>query len=449
MAARHDNHDSEQTQHPRSVPTAVPSTMETTGSSDVQSATRPKRSRILLFLAAMGPGVVSAMAGNDAGGISTYSLMGSQFGYATLWTIPIMALFVIVAQESAMRMGAHTGKGFAALIREHFGIRLTAFAMIALLIGNTATTLSEFAGVAAALELFDVSKYLAVPVAGIAVWFLIMGGSHSRVQRIFLLISCVFVTYIVAAFMSGADWGAVMYATAVPTVENDVGFVSIVIAAIGTTIAPWMLFFTQNSIVEDGTGTDELFYKRVDVVTGGVVSNVIAWFIIITTGTVLFPAGIPIVDAADAANALAPMAGEYARVLFGAGLLGASLLAACVLPLTTSYSVCEAFGWERGVDRTWSEAPTFKGLFTGIIVLSCAIVLIPHINLMGVMLTAQLINGILLPVLLLFMVFLLNDHRLMGAYANGRIANFLLWLCIIVVIILTIIYLIMTVLGFA
>lgn len=408
------------------------------------------RGRLALFLAAMGPGIVSAMAGNDAGGISTYSLAGAQFGYATLWTIPIMALFLIVAQEGAMRMGARTGKGFSALIRERFGIRMAAFAMCALLVGNTATTLSEFAGIASALELFSVSKYIAVPVAGIAVWFLIMGGSsHNRVQRFFLVLSCVFVTYIVAAFMCNADWGDVMAHTVIPTVENDSGFISIVIAAIGTTIAPWMLFFTQNNVVEEGTGTDEMFYKRVDIVTGSVVACLIAWFIIVTTGTVLFPAGIQIEDAADAANALAPIAGVHARELFSIGLLGASLLAACVLPLTTSNAICEAFGWEQGVDRTWAEAPAFKGLFTGIIVVSCAVVLIPDINLMGVMLTAQFINGILLPVLLLFMVFLLNDRRLMGAFSNGRVANFLLWLCIIVVIILTIIYFVMMAIGLA
>jgi len=344
-------------------------------------------------------------------------------------------------------MGAKTGKGFSALIREKYGIRLAAFAMLALLIGNTATTLSEFAGVASAMGLFGVNKYIAVPAAGIAVWFLIMSGSYRRVEKIFLVLSCLFITYIVAGVMSNPDWGEVGIHTITPMMIADTNYYSLIIALIGTTIAPWMLFLTQNSVVDKGETVKNIFYQRVDIVTGGLVSNVISWFIIITTGTVLFPAGIVIQDATDAANALAPIAGHYAFAVFAVGLLGASLLAACVLPLTTSYTICEAFGWERGVDRTWKEAPIFKGFFTVIIIFSCAIVLIPDVDLMGVMIAAQFINGILLPVLLLFMIFLLNDKRVMGEYKNGKVANILLWLCVTVVAALTIAYLLMTVLG--
>lgn len=436
----------------RSADTDIKARAATTPSMDIESAKaasqegKPKRT-VWLFLAAMGPGIVAAMAGNDAGGISTYSLAGAEFGYSTLWTIPIMMFFLIVVQESAARMGAKTGKGFSALIRERFGIRLTAFAMAALLTANAATTLSEFAGVAAGMELFGVSKYLSVPVAGLAVWLLIVGGSYKRVEKIFLAISCVFITYIAAAFLAGPDWVEVTTSTFIPHIEFEQAFFSIIIASIGTTIAPWMMFFTQNNVVDKGVTIKDLFFQRIDVISGAVVACLVAWFIIITTGTVLFPQGIAVVDAAGAANALAPIAGDYARQLFAVGLVAASLLAACVLPLTTSYAICEAFGWERGVDHTWKEAPLFKGIFTFVIIFSCIIVLIPDINLMSVMLFAQFINGILLPVLLVFMITLVNDKRIMGAYTNGRLANILSWLTIIIVVIFTATLLVMQILG--
>jgi Mn2+/Fe2+ NRAMP family transporter len=400
-----------------------------------------------LLLAAMGPGIIAELAGNDAGGISTFSVAGASYGYAALWTIPIAMLFLMVVQESAARMGAQTGKGFAALIRESFGIRLTAFAMVALLVANTGTTLSEFAGIAAGMELFGVSKYLSVPIAGLAVWALVMGGSYRRTEKIFMVISLVFLTYVVAAFIARPNWGEVAVNTVVPHVVFERGFFALIIALIGTTIAPWMIFFGQSNVVEKGTSIKELTAQRVDVFSGAVVACLVVWFIIITTGTVLYSQGIEVTDAESAANALVPIVGPYAGQLFGAGFVGASFLAACVLPLTTAYAICEAFGWERGVDRGWSEAPVFKTLFTLIIIISCVVVLIPAVDLMGIMLTAQFINGILLPVLLIFLVRIINDRRVMGAYRNRRLANTLSYLTIAVVVVLSAVLLVMQVLG--
>jgi Mn2+/Fe2+ NRAMP family transporter len=409
-------------------------------------APRRKR-RLWLLLAAMGPGIIAELAGNDAGGISTFSVAGASFGYATLWTIPIAMLFLMVVQESAARMGAQTGKGFAALIRENFGIRLTAFAMIALLVANTGTTLSEFAGIAAGMELFGVSRYVSVPIAGFAVWALITGGSYKRTEKIFMIISLVFLTYVVAAFISGPDWGEVALNTVVPHFVFSKSFFALIIALIGTTIAPWMIFFGQSNVVEKGATIKELTAQRVDVFSGAVVACLVVWFIIITTGTVLYSQGIEVTDAESAANALAPLVGPYARQLFGAGFVGASFLAACVLPLTTAYAICEAFGWERGVDRSWAQAPAFKTMFTLIIAIACVVVLIPEIDLMGVMLTAQFVNGLLLPVLLVFLVRIINNRRVMGVHKNGRVANALSFLTIAVVIVLTAILLTMQVLG--
>ncbi len=413
------------------------------------SAPKKQRSKLLLVLAAMGPGIVTAMAGNDAGGISTYSTAGAEFGFSTLWVIPLMCVLLIVVETTAGRMGAVTGKGFAALIRERFGIRLTAFAMLALLIGNVATTFSEFAGIASGMEMFGVSKYVSVPVAALAVWSLVVGGSYRRVQRVFLILSFVFVTYIVAAVLAEPDWGAALQATVVPQVRATPQFIALVIAMIGTTIAPWMMFFTQSNVVEKGLTAKDLFSQKVDAVSGTIAACLIAWFIIVTTGAVLFPAGIQIESAADAAAALAPFAGQYAQALFAIGLIAASFLAACVLPLTTAFVVCEAFGWEAGVSFKWREAPIFKSIFTFVIALSALVVLIPGIDLLNVMLTAQLVNGIVLPVLLAFMALIAADKRIMGTFRSGRISRILVWATVAIVALLTLALFAMQALGYA
>ncbi len=408
-----------------------------------------KPNKMLLVLAAMGPGIVTAMAGNDAGGISTYSTAGAQFGFGTLWVIPIMCVLLAVVETTAGRMGAVTGKGFAALIRERFGIRLTALAMLALLIGNVATTFSEFAGIASGMEMFGVSKYVSVPVAALAVWLLVVGGSYKRVQNMFLALSFVFVTYIVAAFLAEPDWGQALHDTVVPQVDGEPAFIALVIAMIGTTIAPWMMFFTQSNVVEKGLTPRDLPLQRVDAVSGTIAACLVAWFIIVTTGAVLHPQGIAIDSAADAARALAPFAGQYAEALFAIGLVAASFLAACVLPLTTAFVICEAFGWEAGVSFKWKEAPTFKSIFTFVIGFSAAVVLIPGINLLSVMLTAQFVNGVILPVLLAFMAIIAADKRIMGAHRSRLVSKVLVWATVGVVAALTVALLVMQLLGLA
>ena len=402
----------------------------------------PKR-----VLAAMGPGMVAALAGADAGGVATYSSAGALFGYGQLWTVPVMCLLLIVAQETAARMGCVTGKGFASLIREQFGVRMSTLAMLALLISNTTVTLSEFAGIASGFALFGIPAYVSVPIAAVAIWALTMSGSYHRIEKILLLISCAFVTYVVAGVMVGPDWGDALNATLIPRFSTDPQYFSVLVANIGTTIAPWMIFLAQSNVVEKNARAEDLPYQRIDTVTGSVVASAISWFIILTTGAVLFPAGIAVNGAEDAASALAPLVGPYAEALFGAGLVGASFLAACVLPGITSSAICEAFGWERGADRSWQEAPVYRGIITAIIFLSAVIVIVPNVNLFGIMMLAQVINGVLLPVLLVFMVLIAEDRHVMGRFANGRIWNGLTWFTIIAVVVLTIVMFVLQAMG--
>ncbi|MBQ6492092.1 MAG: Nramp family divalent metal transporter [Atopobiaceae bacterium] len=401
-----------------------------------------------LVLAAMGPGLVAALAGADAGGVAAYSNSGALYGYGLLWTVPIMCLLLIVAQETAARMGCVTGKGFASLIREQYGVRLSVLAMLALLVSNTTVTLSEFAGIASGFALFGVPPYVSVPVSAVTIWMLTMSGSYRRIEKILLAISCIFLTYVVAGFMVEPDWGQAFHDTLVPPLSADPNYLSLIVALVGTTIAPWMIFLAQSNVVERNAREKDIPYQRIDTVTGSVVASAISWFIILVTGAVLFPAGIAVESAEDAAAALAPLAGRYAEVLFGAGLTGASFLAACVLPGITSNAICEAFGWERGADRTWGDAPVYRGIITAVIVISAVIVIIPDVNLFGIMMAAQVINGVLLPVLLVFMVGIASDRHVMGRYANSRVWNALTWFTIVSVIILTIIMFVLQALGY-
>ncbi len=399
------------------------------------------------IIAAMGPGMVAALAGADAGGVATYSNAGALFGFNQLWTVPVMCFLLIVAQETAARMGCVTGKGFASLIREQFGVRLSAVAMLALLVSNTTVTLSEFAGIASGLALFGVPVYVSVPVAALAIWLLTMSGSYRRIEKVLLAIACVFVTYIVAGVMVGPDWGDALLHTVVPHVEASPQYLSLLVASVGTAIAPWMLFLAQSNVVEKNARAEDLPYQRVDTVTGAVAASVISWFIILTTGAVLHPAGIAVNGAEDAAAALAPLVGRYAEALFGAGLVGASFLAACVLPGITSSAVCEAFGWERGADRSWAEAPAYRGIITAVIAISAVVVMVPNVNLFAIMMVAQVINGVLLPVLLVFMVLIASDRHVMGRHVNGRAWNVLTWFMIVAVAVLTVIMFVMQAMG--
>ncbi len=414
------------------------------GRRDASSRARLEPRKII---AAMGPGMVAALAGADAGGVATYSNAGALFGFNQLWTVPVMCFLLIVAQETAARMGCVTGKGFASLIREQFGVRLSAVAMLALLVSNTTVTLSEFAGIASGLALFGVPVYVSVPVAALAIWLLTMSGSYRRIEKVLLAIACVFVTYIVAGVMVGPDWGDALLHTVVPHVEASPQYLSLLVASVGTAIAPWMLFLAQSNVVEKNARAEDLPYQRVDTVTGAVAASVISWFIILTTGAVLHPAGIAVNGAEDAAAALAPLVGRYAEALFGAGLVGASFLAACVLPGITSSAVCEAFGWERGADRSWAEAPAYRGIITAVIAISAVVVMVPNVNLFAIMMVAQVINGVLLPVLLVFMVLIASDRHVMGRHVNGRAWNALTWFMIVAVAVLTVIMFVMQAMG--
>ncbi len=400
-----------------------------------------KKLTVAAVLGAMGPGLLAALSGNDAGGIATYSSAGASYGYATLWMLPVMALLLIVVQETAARCGCVTGKGFASLIREKFGVRKTALAMIALLIANTAVTISE-------LAVFGIPKTVSVPLMGLLIWLLTMSGSFRRIEKILLLVSCVFVTYVVAAFLAGPNWGEVALSTVTPHLIPEPSYVSLLVATIGTTIAPWMIFLAQNNVVDKNADESDIVLQRIDTTTGSVIACAIAWFIIITTGAVLYPAGIHVADAADAALALEPIAGEFATVLFAAGLVAASFLAACVLPGVTSSAICEAFGWERGADRSWSEAPVYRGIITVIIVASAALVIMPGVDLFQIMMSAQVINGVLLPILLVFLVFIAGDKHIMGGYKNSRLWNVLTWATIVLITVLTVVMFVLQALGY-
>lgn len=402
----------------------------------MQQETKQKLT-VAAVLGAMGPGLLAALSGNDAGGIATYSSAGASYGYGTLWMLPVMALLLIVVQETAARCGCVTGKGFASLIREKYGVRKSAFAMMALLIANTAVTISEFAGIASGLALFGVPKTISVPLVALLVWMLTMSGSFRRIEKILLLVSCVFVTYIVAAFLAGPNWGEVALATVTPHIASDPQYVSLLVATIGTTIAPWMIFLAQNNVVDKNIREDGIILQRIDTTTGSVIACAIAWFIIVTTGAVLHPAGIEVADAADAALALEPIAGEFSTILFASGLVAASFLAACVLPGVTSSAICEAFGWERGADRNWEEAPIYRGLITAIIAASALLVIMPGVDLFQIMMSAQVINGVLLPILLVFLLFIAQDKHIMGKYRNGRVWNILTWGTIVLITVLT------------
>lgn len=396
-----------------------------------------RKNRLLIFLAIMGPGLITAFAGNDAGGITTYSLAGARYGYQLLWMLFLVTFSLVVTQEMAARMGAVTGKGLAALIREQFGLKLTIFCMLALLVANLATTASNFAGMAASLEIFGLTKYLTVPFIALVVWLLVVRGSYRGVEKVFLFLCLAYFSYVVTGFMVEVDWAQVARSTFVPSMTFDFDFILLSIALIGTTVTPWMQFYIQASVVEKGVSLDKYGYRRVDVLVGSFFTDFIAFFIIICAAATLFVSGIEINSAKDAALALRPLAGRYAELLFVLGFFNASLLAAFILPLSTSYAVCEAFGWESGVDKSFADAPLFISIYTFSILAGVLIVLIPRISLISIMLISQAVNGILLPVILIFMLLIINDKSVMGSYTNKPWFNVVAWATAVVVIALT------------
>ena len=377
----------------------------------LQNGIKRAAQRVFFCLALIGPGLITASADNDAPGIATYSMAGSTYGYAFLWMILVVTVGEVVVQEMAARMGATTGKGLADLIREQFGVKVTAFAMFCLLLANFGTTVAQFAGIAAGMELLGVSRYLAVPIAALLVWLLVTRGSYSRVEKFLLTLCLCSLSYVISAFLIHPPWGTVLQQAVTPAFHFETGYVLALLATIGTTITPWGCVYLQASVVDKGMTPQEYRYTRLDVVTGVAFGNVISAFVVICTAATLFVHGIHVETAEQAALALAPLAGPWAKYLFNVGLLGASLLAASVLPLATTYAVCEAFGWERGINNQPQEAPVFYGLYTGLVALSAAVVLLPGVPLFPLMWLSQTLNAILLPVLLVLMLRLANDPR--------------------------------------
>jgi Mn2+/Fe2+ NRAMP family transporter len=395
------------------------------------------RSRFGLFLAVMGPGMVTAFADNDAGGIATYAAAGAKYGYALLFTMLVSTAALAFFQEISARTGAVTGRGLADLIREQFGVRWTVFAMAVLLIANLGTTVSEFSGIATSFEVFGISKYVSVPLAALIIWRLVLRADYSRLEKVLLLLCLTFFSYVLSGFIVNPPWGEVLTAAVRPTFAGGADFLLMAVGVIGTTITPWGQFYVQASVVDKGITAQNYVYTRWDVYVGSFFTGFIAFFIMVATAATLFANSIPIESAGDAAIALEPLAGRYASWLFAFGLLGASLLAAFVLPLSTAYAVCEAMGFERGVSKTYNEAPVFFGLYTCLIVLSGLLVLWPGLSLYHVMLATQVINGVLLPPILVFMVLIAGNRRLMGRQANSLQASAAAWLLTAVLVALT------------
>jgi len=402
------------------------------------------RRKLLTYLAILGPGMIAASAGNDAGGIATFAAVGAEQGYRLLWVLIPITISLGLVQEMCARMGAVTGKGLADLIRERFGVRWTAFVMLALLIANAGVTVSEFVGIAAATELFGIPRFLSVPLSAVGIWWLVVKGSYQRVERAFLLMSLVFLGYIVSAFLAKPDWGAVAVGLVKPSFSLEYAYLFTFIAVVGTTISPYMQVYVQSSVVEKGVTPEDYGRTKMDVWIGTVLAILVVFFIVVSTAATLHKHGLHIESAGDAARALEPFAGPYAEKLFAIGLFGASMLAAGVLPLATAYSISEALGFEKGVSRSFREAPIFLGVFTFLIAVGAAIAVIPGLPLIRVLLLTQVINGLLLPIILFSILKLVNDRDLMGAYVNGRIYNLGAWLTAVIVTLLSLLFIVVT-----
>jgi len=409
-----------------------------------------RSSPLLKLFAVLGPGLIAANAGNDAGGIATFSQSGASYGYGLLWALLIAGFCLAIVQEMCARMGSVTGKGLADLIREQFGVRWTALAMLALLVANTGVTVSEFLGIGASVQVLANDPhtpfvYIVVPLAGLILWWLVIKGSYRRVEKVFLVMSLGFLAYIPAAFAAHPVWSNVGKEVVLPSLSTESGYLLTAVALVGTTISPYMQFFVQSSVADKGISAGDYGYEQLDVYSGTVFAVLIASFVIITTGATLFLNHHPVQTAIDAAFALKDFAGQYASLLFGVGLFGASLLAAAVLPLSTSYAICEAFGFERGVSRSFSEAPVFQSIFTGLIILGVLITLIPGLPIIQVLIVLQDLNAAMLPILLVFIILLVNNRRLMGRRVNGPVFNIISWTTVVVITILIMLLLLSTI----
>ena len=404
-----------------------------------------RRRRLVLWLSVLGPGLVAANAGNDAGGVATYASAGSQFGYRTLFVMVLVTVALVVVQEMSARLGAHTGEGLMALIREQFPLRASAFAISMLLIANLGLVVSEFAGIGAAFELFGVSRYISIPIAAVAIWSIVVFGNYRYAERAFLLLGLAFIAYPIAAVLGRPDWGEVASNTFVPHMLGSKEFLFLVVALIGTTITPYMQLYQAAAVADSGNGPAEYRMIRIDTITGAVFANVVSMAIIIATAAAIGGTG-PLSSAKEAAEALEPVAGSGAQILFGIGLLGASALAAAVVPLATSYAVAEAIGVERSVSRTFREAPLFLGLFTALIVIGSAVALVPG-NLIDLLINMQVLNGLITPIILLFILLLANRRSVLGDAANGPRLRVLATVIVVVVAVLAAVVLVQTVAG--
>ncbi len=392
---------------------------------------------ILIFLAVMGPGIITANVDNDAGGITTYSLAGAHFGYSLIWSLIPITFALVVIQEICSRMGVVTGKGLADLIRENFGVKVTFYTMLALFAVNLGNIMAEFAGVAASLEIFGVSKYISVPLAGVFVWWLVVKGTYKSVEKVFLTACVFYIAYVFSGFLANPPWADVFKEVVYPKFKFQAANFVMIVGIVGTTIAPWMQFYLQSSVVEKRIKVREYKLARWDVIIGSIVAPVVAFFIVVACAATLFKAGIKIETVKDAALALQPLAGKYCSWLFAFGLFNASVFAASILPLSTTYSFCEGMGWETGVDKRFREAPQFFGLYTALIVIGAGAVLLPNFPLLSVMYLSQVGNGILLPFILIFMLRLVNNKDIMGEHVNSKVYNFIAWFTVITIIILT------------
>ncbi|MBS1114289.1 MAG: family manganese transport rane protein [Nitrospirae bacterium] len=394
--------------------------------------------RLLVFLSIMGPGIITANIDNDASGITTYSVAGARFGFSLLWTLIPTTIALVVIQEMIARMGAVTGKGLSDLIRENYGVRATFLMMIGLFIANLGTTVANFAGWAASMQIIGLSKYIMVPIGAVGIWMLVTRGSYRFVESILLIACLLYFGYVISGFMAHPDWSEVFRKTVLPDIQLNTEYLYLCIAIIGTTITPWMQFYLQSSIAEKGINKEEYKATRLDVIIGCSITDIVAFFIIVTCATTLFSAGIRINEASEAAAALRPLAGNYASLIFAISLANASLLGAIIVPLATAYYICEAMGWERGVNKTFREAPQFMWIYTIIIGASAFFILLPGSPLVFLMVLSAVVNGLLLPFVLVYAISLVNNTRLMGEYVNSKTYNYISWGTIITIIVLTV-----------
>lgn len=415
------------TQRMRDIPTTPQAISQ-------KSLFRRRLAALWAILLVMGPGIITSNVDNDAGGIATYSLAGAQYGLQVMWSMIPICFLLIVVQEMCARMGVVTGKGLSDLIRERFGVKFTFYLMIVMFLTNLGNTVSNFAGIAAALEIFNVSRFVTVPLIIMFLLWLVVKGNYVTVEKIFLT-GCVFyISYVIAGFLVDPEWTDVIGSLTKPTIRWETDYLVMLVGLVGTTIAPWMLFYLQSSVVDKGLGLKDLKPARLDVIIGSVVVTIVAFFIILVCAATLHKAGVRIETAEEAAMALRPLAGPYCTLLFAFGLLNASLLASSILPISTSYTLCEAFGWESSLDAKFSQAPQFYGLYCFMVILSGLVILAPNLPLIAIMFWSQVLNGVVLPAILIFMILLTNDRSLMKSHKNGLFLNIVSWIAVVILI---------------